>query len=249
MVARRFRSAGVVVTLAIVGSAIPAAAAPSGTSITPAILEHVAQVGPVGSVVITNATKGALTMTVVARPWTQSLRGVPTPDAHHTLSRYLRLSSTAFHLAAGTSRTVKLRLLHTPPGHSLFGNLDVLGKPKKRKTGVTLDFRLISSVRLDPPAAKRIIRVKLGAARVTAGAVVVRVLNGGNTVDPITASARISGARSRRPTSSTSRILPGHAVDMQISRRSGLAKGVHTATITVTQAGRRVAAQRTFRVT
>jgi hypothetical protein len=249
MVLRRFRGVGLLAVLAIAGMGIPPAVASSGTAITPAILEHVARVGPVGSVVITNATKGALTMAVVARPWLQSLRGVPTPDADHTLAHYLRLSSTAFRLAAGASRTVKLRLLHNPPGHSLYGNIEVLAKPKKQKKGITLNFRLISSVRLDPPAAKRVIRVKLGAARVVAGAVVLRVLNAGNTVEPINATARISGSRSPTASVPTSRVLPGHAVDMQLSSARGLAKGIHTATIAVTQAGRRVATtKRTFRV-
>jgi hypothetical protein len=222
-----------------------------GLSLSPAILEHAADPGSVGSVTIANGTGRQLRITVRARPWKQSRSGATTPDRRRTL-RGVRLSASRFTLAPGASRTVSMTLRRRPSGGSAYGAIEVVGKPKRRRRGITANYRLIGSLRLTPSAARRRLRLRAGGVRVDRSRrqVVMRVRNTGNTVEPVTGTARISGSRGARHGSVTAvRIVPGKSVDVGLASSRGLARGSYTATVRLSQAGRTVvSANRRFRV-
>jgi hypothetical protein len=89
----------------------------------------------------------------------------------------------------------------------------------------------------------------VGTPRNDRSGVVVPVRNTGNTVEPLTGSARIVGATGTlRATIAAQRILPGGLVDIRL-RRGRLQPGRYTTSVTLRQAGRRVATvTRTLRV-
>ncbi|HEX5926965.1 MAG TPA: hypothetical protein VFY45_24280 [Baekduia sp.] len=236
----------------IVSGATAAASttAAGGLSIAPAFLEHEAQPGSVGQIRVANGSAKALTVTVRARPWIQERGGAVRPDGRRTLGQ-VRLSATTFTLAPGEARTVSATLLSRPAFGSLYGTIDVLGTPQgaRPRNGILARYRLLGGLRLNPSAAQRRLRVRVGAPRIDTKGVVVPVRNTGNTVEPLTGSTRILGATGTlRGTIASQRILPGGLVDVGL-RRGRLQAGRYTAAVTVRQGGRQVAkVTRTFRV-
>ena len=93
----------VVVGLAVLGGASPAFA-DGGLSVTPAVLEHRAQLGGVGSYTLNNTTRETLRVTVTVRPWRQQLNGTVIADPRANLTRYVRATTRTFTLAAGAKR-------------------------------------------------------------------------------------------------------------------------------------------------
>ena len=220
-----------------------------GLALSPSILEHVARPGPVGTMTLANTTATALQVTVTPRPWLQSASGRVSPDRAHQLAG-VTVADPSFELAAGAQRTIALSLLRTPPGGSLYGNVDVVGMPAgaKQRNGVVVAFRLVSSLRLNPVAPKH--RLTIGDPRVSGRALAVAVRNAGNTVDPVSGTLRLSGALGGRSTTiAATRILPGAIVRVGAGSAKGLPKGAYTATVTLLQGGRRVAsAKRRLRI-
>jgi hypothetical protein len=240
--------------LAVVG--LPQALGAGGLSMTPAIIEHLATPGAVGSVVVSNATKGPLAITLTPRPWRQARSGAVAPNRRKKLTSQVRVSAGSFSLPAGAKRTVALTLIRTGAGRSVYGSLEIVGTPPKpkKKAGIIAAFRLVGSLRLNPPAAARALRLALGAARVTGkGAkrkIAVALTNRGNTVDPITGSARITGSRGSRTVSVTAkRIVPGATIDLPLGAVKGLAKGSYRVRVGLFQGGKAVLTQtRKFRI-
>ena len=239
----------------LAGFALPQALAAGGLSISPAIVEHLAQPGAVGSIEVKNTTSSPLAITVAARPWRQARSGAVAPNRRKKLAQ-VRVSAGSFSLAPGARRTVAFTLLRAPAGGSLYGAMEIIGKPPKpkKRSGIVAAYRLVGSMRLNPATARRSLRVRLGAARVTGKgakrAIKVALRNAGNTVDPVRGTARISGSRGSRSIAiADRRIVPGATVDLPLGAIRGLAKGRYSARVSLFQAGKPVlTATRRFRI-
>jgi hypothetical protein len=238
------------VLIASGATAAASTTAAGGLSIAPAFLEHEAQPGAVGQIRIANGSAKAIAVTVRARPWIQERSGAVRPDGGKTLTQ-VKLSLAAFTLKPGETRSVSAALVARPGSGSLYGAIDVLGTPQgpRPRNGILARYRLLGGLRLNPATAQRRLRVRLGAPRGDAKRVVLPVRNTGNTVEPLTGSARIVGATGTlRATIAAQRILPGGLVDIRL-RRGRLQAGRYTAAVTLRQGGRQVAkVTRAFRV-
>ena len=245
------------VAMALVASALVAAAlsaatagAAGGLSVTPVVLEATATPGRVGSITIANTSPNAMQVRVRARPWRQPRSGRVIADTRRTLAQ-VRLGAGSFMLAAGTRRALDVGLIGLAPGGSLYGSIEVIGTPtgQARPKSVRTRYRLIAALRLNPPAAKRVLRLQVGRILSRGRRTVVALRNTGNTVTPVGGSIRIvSGAGVVRTTIAEARILPGATVD--VSLRSGaLPAGRHVADVTLRQ-GRTIVTKvkRSFRV-
>src|SRR5262245_49795981 len=172
------------------------AAQHAGLQVTPSILETTARRGAAGTVTITNSTGRRLRMTVRTRPWRQARNG----DVAANRSRRLRnvaVGSSSFTLSNGAQRVVSVRLNRVPSRRSQYGALDVVGKPTRRRRGINVAYNLISSLRFNPSASSRRLRLSAGRAKVKGRgsnrALYLEVRNRGNTVDPVGGSADVSG--------------------------------------------------------
>jgi hypothetical protein len=236
------------VMIASGATAVASTTAAGGLSIAPAFLEHEAQPGSVGEIRVANGSAKALAVAVRARPWIQERGGAVAPDGRRTLPQ-VRLGATTFTLAPGEARSVSATLLSRPGSGSLYGAIDVIGTPQgaRPRNGILARYRLLGGLRLNPAAAQRRLRVRVGVPRADAKGVVVPVRNIGNTVEPLTGSTRIVGATGTlRATIGAQRILPGGLVDVRV-RRGRLQGGRYTAAVTLRQGGRQVAkVTRTF---
>jgi P pilus assembly chaperone PapD len=242
---------------ALLGSAaLSQALAAGGLSISPAIVEHAAQPGTAGSVEVANTTSGPLAVTVAVRPWRQARSGAVAPNRRRSLASQVRVSASSFSLAPGARRSVTLTLLRAPSAGSLYGAIEIIGKPPKpkKRTAIAVAYRLVGSLRLNPAGARRKLRLRLNAARVTGkGAkrtIAVALRNGGNTVDPVSGTARIAGPRGSRTVAiAAKRIVPGATVDVPLGSVRGLPKGHYRARISLLQGGKQVlSSTRAFRI-
>lgn len=228
-----------------------ATAAQGGLSITPSIVETTARNGASVSATVTNTTGGKLRVRVNARPWKQARSGAVAANRARRL-RGVSLSATRFTLPPGARRAITMTQRSSRA--SLFGALEVVGKPVKRRRGINVAYRLVSSVRFNPSASARRYRLRAGAARVSgnggARALSLLVRNAGNTVDPVGGSVSISGpGGGRSGTITPVRILPGKLVAVRAASLSGLSRGRYTARFSLTQGGqRRASLTRSFRI-
>ena len=224
-----------------------------GVSVSPQILETTARTGATGSATISNTTNKKLKMTVRARPWRQSKTGAVAADRRHTLST-VTVSATSFTLAPGASRTVSLRLRRVPAAKSVYGALDVVGKPTKTGKGINVAYRLVSSLRFNPTASARKLRLKAGKAstsgRGSSRALVLAVANRGNTVDPVSGTVNVSGSGGGRSGGiAPLRIIPGKRVNLRLVSLSGFSRGNYKATVTLNQGGRNLmSVTRSFKI-
>jgi hypothetical protein len=230
--------------LSAAGLAPAAASAAGSLSVTPGILERVARPGPLGTVTVSNTTGRAIRVGVAVRPWRQSRRsGSVAPDRRRTLG-LVRPGKSSFGLPPGGSRSIPLRLVRGPKRGSLYGAIEVTGAPRSRRKGPRVGYRLVSSLRLFPPAGAR--RLEARPARLFAhrrGPLFLAVKNFGNTIDPIRAKVTIRGrGRTLRIRTLPKTILPGRTVDLRLRR--GLPRGRYKVAVRLTQAGRRVGGMR-----
>lgn len=231
------------------GSAEPAATAAQGAlAVSPQRLERTARRGASGAVTVSNTTGRRLRVTVRARPWRQSSSGAVSADRRRTL-RGVRINTTRFALSPQARRTVRIRLSRVPSRRSLYGALEVVGKPRRTR-GINVNYRLVSSLRFNPTARSRRLRLSAGAASVRSRTLYLSVRNRGNTVDPVGGRVTISGPGAGRVGSVTSRsILPGKRVRLRVASLRGLRRGSYTASVTLTQARRNiVSVTRRFRI-
>ena len=243
-------------SLAVLGAALATAAvgaetasAAGGLSVSPSRLETTARSGASGNVTITNSSTRKLKVTVRARPWRQASSGTVAANRSRTLGS-VRLSPSKFTLARGASRTVTVTLRRVPARRSLYGALDILGKPAKRRKGINVAYRLVSSLRFNPAAGKRKLRLSAGAAGASNRQLTVKVKNRGNTVDPVGGTVSITGPGGGRSGGiQPVGIVPGKTVKLKLLSLSGMRKGRYTAAITLAQAGRNiVSVTRHFRI-
>jgi len=234
-------------------SAPRAVAAQGGLSVTPAILETTARSGASGTATISNGTGRKLRVTVRDRPWRQSRGGAVVANRRGSLGG-VSVSSAKFTLAAGAQRSVSVRLSRVPSRRSQYGALEVVGRPTKRRKGINVAYRLISSLRFNPTAGARRHRLGVRRARATGKgsrrALVLAVRNRGNTVDPVGGSVSVSGSKGGRSGAiSPIRILPGKTINLRLMPLSGMRRGSYRASITLTQGGRnQVSVNRSFRI-
>ncbi|HEX5618005.1 MAG TPA: hypothetical protein VFX51_06270 [Solirubrobacteraceae bacterium] len=231
-----------------------AAAAAGGLSITPAILEQRARRGAADTVEIVNSSDRKLNVTVAARPWRQSRTGTVAADRRRNLSRFVRVSDSSFTLAGGARRTITVTLARVPAKDSLYGSLEVIGRPTRPRKGVNVGYRLIGSLRFNPRAADRKLKLRAGAARVSGRkgnrSLTLQVSNAGNTIDPVGGDVVIRGPRGGRSSGiSAVKILPGKRVSLELASLDGLRGGRYTAAVTLKQRGRnRLSVSRHFHI-
>jgi hypothetical protein len=245
---RRFAVPMVLACAGVLAGSTTAHAQSGGLSVTPASLEHTAKRGAVGSLTLNNTTKETLKVSVTVRPWRQELFGNVVIDMRTTLSKYVRATTTSFTIGAGVKRPVSFRMLRGTGSGSLYGAVDVLGKPTntKGRKGIIPNYRLVSKIRLNAPSSKKKYRIKAGGAQVRSGVVVLPVRNLGNTIDPIAASYSLSGPSGRSGSAKAVAALPGKLVGLSLGASKGMKKGRYTVTAKVTQAGRTVNTRSSF---
>jgi hypothetical protein len=234
-------------------SAPRATAAQGGVAVTPAILQTTARRGASGSATITNNSGRRLRFTVRARPWRQARNGDVAANRSRTLGG-VSVSATRFTLDNGASRTVNVTLNRVPSRGSQYGALDAVGKPTRRRRGINVAYNLVSSLRFNPTPSARRLRLSAGKARVTgrgsSRALVLRVRNRGNTVDPVSGTVDVSGSGGGRSGGITSTaILPGKMINLKLTSLRGFRRGRYTASVTLAQTGRnRLSVTRSFRI-
>jgi hypothetical protein len=224
-------------------AATPAALGAGGLSLSPAVVEHAAKAGAVGTVTVNNSSAVPLKVTVTPRPWKQAPSGAVAPDKGKSLLSKVAVSARSFTLAAGARKAIALTLKAKPAGGSLYGAVDVVGLPteatKKRANGVVTGYRLIGSLRLTPAAPR--LRLRAGAVTARGGRLVLAVTNTGNTIDPVSGSIRLTGAAGGRTIGvAAQKVLPGATVELPLGSAKGLPKGRWTAKATLVQGGRTV---------
>jgi len=246
---RRLAVPMVVACAGVLGYSANAHAA-GGISVTPAALEHTAKRGTVGSLTLNNTTNESLRVTVTVRPWKQELGGRVIVDPRATLSKYVRATSQSFVIGRGVKRPVSFRMLRGTGSGSLYGAVDVVGKPTntKGRKGIIPNYRLISKIRLNAAKSKQRYRLRTGAAQVRSGAVILPVRNLGNTIAPIAASFSISGPSARNGNAPAIAALPGKLIGLNLGAARGMKKGRYTVTARVTQAGRTLNARSSFTI-
>jgi len=244
---RRLAAPVVVACVGVMGFAATAHAA-GGLSVTPASLENRAKVGTVGSLTLNNTTNETLRVTVTVRPWRQQLNGDVFADPRATLSRYVRSTSNRFTIAGGAKRSISFRMLRRTSNGSLYGSVDILGKPTntKGRKGIIPNYRLISKIRLN--AARKSFRLRTGAAQVRQGNVILPVRNLGNTIDPIGGNFTITGPSGRRGNMKAIAALPGKLIGLSLGSTRGMRKGRYTVNATVAQGSKRVNARTSFTI-
>ena len=247
---RRLAVPMVVACAGVLASAATANAQNGGLSVTPASLENTAKRGTVGSLTLNNTTKETLKVTVVVRPWKQELGGRVLIDPRATLSKYVRATSRSFTVGAGAKRPVTFQMLKGTGSGSLYGAVEVLGKPTntKGRKGIIPNYRLISKIRLNAPKSKQRYRLVTGGAQLRSGAVILPVRNLGNTIAPIGAAYSISGPSGRTGNATAIAALPGKLIGLNLGASRGMQKGRYTVTAKVTQAGRTVNARTSFTI-
>jgi len=240
----------VVAFAGVLAGSAPAHAQSGGLSVTPASLEHTAKRGTVGSLTLNNTTKETLKVNVVVRPWRQELFGNVVIDMRTTLTKYVRATSRSFTIGAGAKRPLSFRMLKGTGSGSLYGAVEVVGKPTKTagRKGIIPNYRLISKIRLNAPKSKQRYRLRTGGAQVRSGIVVLPVRNLGNTIAPIGATYSISGPSGRNGNAKAVAALPGKLVGLNLGAAKGMRKGRYTVTAKVTQAGRTVNARSSFTI-
>ena len=235
-------------TAATLVAAQAVAIAATGFSMSPSIAQTTATPGASTSVVVSNSTGKPLKVTVRARPWSQNRSGTVAANRKKRLAG-VTVSAPSFTMATGTKRTIGVKLNRVPAAKSLYGALEVVGRPVKTTKGINVAYRLIPSLRFNPTSGARKIALSAGAAKVASRAVILPVRSGGNTVDAVSGSVSISGGGSGRSGSLRSvRILPGKTVNFDLTARRGLRAGSYTATVTLRQGGKSRKVTRRFRI-
>jgi hypothetical protein len=224
-------------------SLVGADAAGGGLSVNPAVIERTAVRGDTASIMVVNSTSKPLKITVTPRPWTQSRTGAVAANRHQTLLATLGVNARSFTLGSGDRRTVTMTVKSVPKAGSLYGSVETIGLPTgaPKKNGITAAYRLISTLRLNPPTARQRRAVKASSLRLKGRAIVLPVKNTGNTVRPVSGDVRIKGALGTRTgTVRATPILPGSTVDLALGSTKGLPAGTYTVSVSLTQDGKNV---------
>lgn len=239
----RLALAAAATAVALNVSLVGADAAGGGLSVNPAVIERTVVRGDTASIMVVNSTNKPLKITVTPRPWTQSRTGAVAANRHRTLLATLGVDVRSFTLGSGDRRTVTMTVKSVPKAGSLYGSVETIGLPTgaPKKNGITAVYRLISTLRLNPPRARRRLAVHASALRVKGRAITLPVKNTGNTVSPIAGDVRIKRALGTQSGSvRATPILPGSTVDLGLGSTKGLPAGSYTVSVTLVQDGKKV---------
>ena len=184
---RRLAAPALVACVGVLGSAATAhARVRAGLSVTPAILEHRATVGRRRLVHAQQHDQGDPARDGHRAPVVPAARR---PRLHRRRARRSRATCAPARARSRSPpaprRPLSLRMLRRTSSGSLYGNVDILGKPTntKGRKGIIPQYRLISTLRLHP--SRKSLRLRTGAAQVRGGQVLLPVRNLGNTIDPV----------------------------------------------------------------
>lgn len=213
------------------------AADQGGLAVSPLSVERGASVGAKDTVTVANHSKEALTISVKARPWTQSASGAVSPNRRSELGGVKLSEEGDFTLAPGQERAIDVTLGATASGGSLYGALEVVGLPSdlaKRK-GVVTGYRLVGALRYH--ASAKTYKLTAGSPKVAKDkTVVLPIRSRGNTNDPVSGTVRLKGALGTSNGSvKATRILPGKQVSVALSSGKKLRAGTYTATVSLKQ--------------
>ena len=245
--------------LAAVGATQIAAAEPakplaaatqgSGLSVTPSVLETTARRNASATATIGNSTGRKLSVTVRVRPWRQARSGTVAADRRRRLSG-VGVNVSSFTMPAGARRSVRVSLRRMSSKRSQYGALEIVGRPARRRRGINVTYRLVSSVRFNPTARARRYSLGAGQLRRSGRTLSLQVRNRGNTVDPVGGRAQITGPAGGASAAITSvRILPGKLVNVRLATLPRMRRGSYTARISLRQRGRtRLTVTRRFRI-
>jgi hypothetical protein len=184
-----------------------------------------------------------MSVRIALRPWLQARSGEVSPNRHSSLGA-VGLSPSSFTLGAGATQSVHLSLSSTPAQHSLYGGLELIALPSTRvKQGINVGYRVVSSLRLDPPKGEQRFHATVGGlveqGAIGHGTLLLPVSNTGNTIAPIGGSVSISGSgHSLRSTAREKVIVPGQTVNVPLTELPGsLPRGSYTVSVRLTQGG------------
>jgi hypothetical protein len=211
-----------------------------GLSMMPALIEHNAQPGALASVTVANRSAAPMAVTVTPRPWVQAATGKVSPNRRGTLPG-VSVDKASFTLAPGAEQVVTATLGSAPAAGYLYGSLEVIGVPTDAATrkGVVLGYRLVGAVRILPATPKY--SITAGNVKASGATAVIPIKNAGNTLDPVAGSVKVKGASgTKNLTVASVKILPGKTVNLPAGTK--LAKGSYTATVSLTQHGKRALA-------
>lgn len=219
-----------------------------GLAVSPAKIERTAGAGVANVVTVTNNSRASLSLTVKARPWTQSSSGLASPNRRRALSG-VSISEESFTLAAGAKRDVTVTLGGAPAGGSLYGALEVIGLPRNaaKRKGVVTGYRIIGALRYNPVVPAYALTG--AAAKVSKGSIVLPVRSTGNTAEPVTGTVRVRGPLgTRQGAIKATRILPGKRVSLALVSTRGLTAGSYTVTASLRQGNKRFEFSKRIRV-
>jgi hypothetical protein len=215
-------------------------------------VDRLAQPGATNTLKVANNSKKALTVTVAARPWTQSASGVVSPNRRATLGG-VTVSESSFALAPGASKDVTVTLGSVPSSGYLYGALEVIGVPADiaKSKGIVTGYRLLDTLRYNPATATY--GLKAGAAKLSgtgkSRTLGLSVKNTGNTIAPVTGKVTLKGALgTKNGTLKATRILPRKSVSLALATASSLRAGTYTATVTLIQNKQRATLKKTIKV-
>ncbi|MDA0163077.1 hypothetical protein OM076_22580 [Solirubrobacter ginsenosidimutans] len=211
-----------------------------GLSMMPAVIQHNAQPGALASVTVANRSAAAMAVTVTPRPWVQAATGKVAPNRRATLPG-VSVDKSTFTLAPGAEEVVTATLGSAPAAGYLYGSLEVIGVPTDAATrkGVVLGYRLVGAVRILPAAPKYLITA--GNVKASGATAVIPIKNAGNTLDPVAGSVKVKGSSgTKNLTVASVKVLPGKTVNLPAGTK--LAKGSYTATVSLTQHGKKALA-------
>ena len=133
-----------------------------------------------------------------------------------------------------------MKLNRVPAAKSLFGALEVVGRPVKTTKGINVAYRLDPEPALQPELgrAQDQPQRRRRQGREPRGDP-SRAQRAATRSTPVSGSVSISGGGSGRSGSLRSvRILPGKTVNFDLTARRGLRAGSYTATVTLSQGGK-----------
>ena len=224
---RRLAAPALVACAGVLGSAATAHAQGSGgLSVTPAILEHRAAVGGVGSMTLTNTTQRDAARD---RPRAPVAPGAQRPRLHRRPLDALALRAREPLLVpdrppAPRSRSASGCCAARAAARCTATSTSSASRPTPRgRKGIIPQYRLISTLRLHP--SRKSYSLRTGAAQVRGGQILLPVRNLGNTIDPVGGSFRITGPTPRNGTFKGVAALPEQADRARRRRRPRAQEG------------------------
>ena len=112
-------------------------------------------------------------------------------------------------------------MVRRTPSGSLYGSVDILGKPTntKGRKGIIPQYRLVTSLRLHP-AQEDATSCARAPAQVRNGTFVLPVRNLGNTIEPVSGHLQAVGPGSRSGSFESVSVIPGKLVAWAWPRRA-----------------------------